>query len=205
VQAKRYIAELTAIVDNLVITDRRGEPLEMDAGVRQVIALFRDSAASGGKLIFIGNGGSAAIAGHMALDYWNNGGIPAICFNDGVQLTCIGNDRGYEAVFARPIAVFARREDTLVAISSSGQSANILNGVAAAAVTGCRIITLSGFSPANPLRSKGDLNIYAASREYGFVEVSHELVLHMILDLIAAGKERGGYQDVPGESGASEP
>ena len=185
-QARRYIAELTAIFDNLSMTGRQGEPVEMEAGVAQIMDMVKDSAASG-KLIFIGNGGSAAIAGHMALDYWNNGGIPAVCFNDGVQLTCIGNDCGYEAVFTRPIAVFAKREDTLVAISSSGQSANILNGVSAAEAIGCKIITLSGFSPLNPLRSKGGLNVYTAARQYGFVELSHQLVLHMILDLLAAG------------------
>jgi D-sedoheptulose 7-phosphate isomerase len=192
VQSKQYIAELKAILDNLSVIGRQEEPVELglETGVRQIMSIFQDSAASGGKLIFIGNGGSAAIAGHMALDYWKNGGIPAICFNDGAQLTCLGNDYGYEAVFARPITFFARREDTLVAISSSGQSANILNGVAAAKTTGCRIVTLSGFSPLNPLRSKGDLNVYTSAKEYGFVELSHEVVLHMILDLLAADRKQ---------------
>jgi len=193
VQAKRYLEELTAILNNLALTDRQGEPRDLETGVRQIIALIMDSAASGGKIILIGNGGSAAVAGHMALDFWNNGGIPALCFNDGAQLTCIGNDCGYEAVFARPIGVFAKREDLLVAISSSGQSSNILNGVAAAEAVGCRIITLSGFSPLNPLRSKGDFNVYTASRGYGLVELSHQLVLHMILDLIAAGRKSEGH------------
>jgi hypothetical protein len=50
--------------------------------------------------MFIGNGGSAAIASHMAIDFTKNGGMPAMCFNDGAALTCLGNDLGYEEVFA---------------------------------------------------------------------------------------------------------
>ena len=65
----------------------------------------------------------------MAIDFTKNGGLRALAFNDGSTLTCLGNDLGYENVFAKQIELHARPGDMLVAISSSGRSANILKGV----------------------------------------------------------------------------
>ena len=107
----------------------------------------------------------------------------ATALNDSATLTCLSNDYGYEHVYAKQIEWHAASADLLVAISSSGQSANILNAVAAARDAGCRIITLSGFSPKNPLRELGDINLYIASSEYGFVELGHTVLLHGILDI----------------------
>jgi len=186
-QTQKYINELFTVIEKLELSDQQGVEVDFEKEMQATMALFKDLTGADGKLIFIGNGGSAAIASHMAVDYWKNGGIPALCFNDGAQLTCLSNDYGYETVFAKPIQVFARPGDILIAISSSGQSPNILQGVEAAIGIGCKIITLSGFSPLNPLRRLGDLNIYCASYEYGFVELAHQLVLHMILDLMCVG------------------
>ena len=85
---------------------------------------------AGNKLIFVGNGGSAAItASHMATDYSKNGNIRALALNDSSMLTCLGNDLGYDRVFAKQIELHARAGDLVIAISSSGRSANILNAV----------------------------------------------------------------------------
>ncbi|PKM77880.1 MAG: phosphoheptose isomerase [Firmicutes bacterium HGW-Firmicutes-15] len=186
-QVKNYINDLFTVLEKLEFSNKQGELIDFEQGTQQIMTLFSGLYISDSKLIFIGNGGSAAIASHMAIDYWKNGGIPALCFNDGAQLTCLSNDYGYDAVFEKPIQVFARPGDILIAISSSGQSSNILKGVEAAIRVGCKTITFSGFSPLNPLRKQGDINIYSASHEYGFVELTHQLVLHMILDLMCAG------------------
>ena len=132
--------------------------------------------------MFVGNGGSATIASHMAIDFTKNGGIRALSFNDGAALTCLGNDLGYENVFSKQIEMLATNKDLLVAISSSGSSQNILNAVGAARAKGCEIITMSGFSAQNPLRKLGDLNLYVASREYGFVEAAHLGLCHAWID-----------------------
>jgi D-sedoheptulose 7-phosphate isomerase len=142
--------------------------------------------AAGNKLIFLGNGGSAAIASHMAADYSKNGNLRALALNDAAMLTCVGNDLGYDRVFAKQIELHGRRGDLVVAISSSGRSANILNAVAAAREAGCTVVTLSGFTPDNPLRQLGDLNFYVASDRYGLVEVSHLTLCHALLDFICA-------------------
>lgn len=198
-QVQNYINELFTVIEKLELSNQQGMDVDFEEEIQSTIALFKDLTISDGKLIFIGNGGSAAIASHMAIDYWKSGGIPALCFNDGAQLTCLSNDYGYEAVFSKPIQVFARPGDILIAISSSGQSPNILQGVETAISVGCKVITFSGFSPLNPLRKLGDLNIYCASYIYGFVELVHQLVLHMILDLICTGGD-GKTDENSGES-----
>src|ERR1700745_1129715 len=92
----------------------------------------RATHAAGNKLIFVGNGGSAAIASHMATDYSKNGDIRSVALHDRSMLPCLGNDLGYDRVFAKQIELHARAGDLVIAISSSGRSASILNAVEAA-------------------------------------------------------------------------
>lgn len=139
-------------------------------------------------LFFIGNGGSAAIASHMAIDYTKNGGYKAIAFNDAAALTCISNDFSYQDVFSYNIKRWAQKGDLVFAISSSGESQNIINAAQAAKNAGCMVITLSAFESNNRLRAIGDINFYVPIKEYGFAEISHLAILHSILDL--AIKER---------------
>jgi len=146
--------------------------------------LARRTHAAGNKLIFVGNGGSAAISSHMATDYSKNGDVRAMALNDASMLSCLGNDLGYERVFAKQIELYARADDLVIAISSSGRSANILNGVKAARAAKCAVVTFSGFASDNPLRRLGDLNFYINSDRYGFVEIGHLTICHAILDFI---------------------
>jgi D-sedoheptulose 7-phosphate isomerase len=134
--------------------------------------------------MIIGNGGSAGIAGHIAIDLLKNAGIPAMTFNDASSLTCLGNDLGYDAVFQKPVEVHARPDDVLIAISSSGRSKNILSAVLEAQEAGCFIVTLSGFDADNPLRSMGDLNVYVPSHSYGAVEITHLAICHCVVDAL---------------------
>ncbi|WP_051340663.1 SIS domain-containing protein [Azospirillum halopraeferens] len=179
----RYFSTLHRLTVQAAVTDAAGAAMSLsDAFVRMETAV-RSAHAAGNKVMFIGNGGSAGICSHHAVDYSKNGGIRSMAFNDGAMLTCLGNDYGYEHVFAKQIDYHGRRGDVLVAISSSGRSANILNGVCAARAIGCEVVTLSGFAPDNPLRRAGDINVYIESFEYGFVELAHTSMLHALLDL----------------------
>ena len=130
-----------------------------------------------------------------AIDYWKNGGIRATAFNDAALLTCLSNDYGYEQVFAKPIEMMSQAGDLLIAISSSGRSLNILNGVAAARKNGCGVVTFSGFAADNPLRSLGNINFYVPSESYGYVEITHLSICHSILDLSVGLKGRRDPQD----------
>jgi D-sedoheptulose 7-phosphate isomerase len=180
----RYFTSLTRYLNDTVVTSAGGEPLALSEAVNQVMRQALQAHAAGNKLIFVGNGGSAAIASHMATDYSKNGDIRSVALNDSSMLTCLGNDLGYDRVFAKQIELHARPGDLVIAISSSGRSANILNAVKAARASGCAVVTLSGFTAGNPLRGLGDINFYIASDRYGFVEIGHLTICHAILDFI---------------------
>jgi len=179
-----YFDELAAVFQSVEATQGDGSPLGLAEGIEQAIRMIRNRTGAGRKIIFIGNGGSAAIASHQAVDYWKNGGMRAIAFNDSSLLTCISNDYGYPHVFERPVEMFADEGDVLIAISSSGRSENILRGSKAGLGKGCDLITMSGFKADNPLRSIGHLNFYAASSSYGYVEITHLALCHCIVDSI---------------------
>jgi D-sedoheptulose 7-phosphate isomerase len=134
------------------------------------------------RIYLVGNGGSAAIASHSAIDLLKNGNIPATAFNDASLLTCISNDIGFEDVFAKPIEMLAREGDLVICISSSGRSANIIKAANTAKAKGCSVLTLSGFEPDNPLRTLGNINFFVPSFSYGFLEIIHQYILHCILD-----------------------
>ena len=178
-----YLDTLKKTADDVVVSDESSVRLDNDETIVRIIDLMRNGSINGNKIMFLGNGGSAAIASHMAIDYSKNGRLPAISFNDGAALTCLGNDLGYESVFSEQIKWHAKPGDLLVAISSSGASINILNAVAEARIAGCKIITMSGFSEENPLRHLGDVNWYVSSNEYGFVEITHLALCHSFLDI----------------------
>ena len=180
---EQYFDTLAKLVQNAIITDKHGAVLLKEDAYTIATREVRAVHNAGNKLMFIGNGGSAGISSHVAIDYSKNGGIRSLAFNDGAALTCLGNDLGYENVFAKQIELHARAGDLLIAISSSGASANIIKAVQAARSAGCRVYSFSGFKETNPLRSLGDLNFYVNSSEYGFVEISHLALIHSILDL----------------------
>ncbi len=119
----------------------------------------------------------------MATDWMKNGGFHALSLIDGAVLTCLANDLGYDQVFSKQIEMHANSGDLLIAISSSGNSHNILNAVAAARRLDAAVVTLSGFQPDNKLRQLGDINFYVPNRSYGFVEIAHLAICHAALDL----------------------
>jgi D-sedoheptulose 7-phosphate isomerase len=182
--AEKYFSRLFNLLKSIRVTDEQGMESGLFEGIEKAGDLIRSQAGSGRKLIFIGNGASAAISSHMATDFWKNGGIKTTAFNDSSLLTCISNDYGYEHVFAKSIEMFADNGDILFAISSSGRSENILKGVYAAKSRECKVITLSGFKDDNPLSVMGDYNFYVPSQEYGHVEIIHHSICHSILDSI---------------------
>lgn len=178
-----YFKTLKHSLDSVEAANKKGERIKTEEAVDWFLEHVNGLADNGNKVIFIGNGGSAAIASHMAIDFSKNGNIPALAFNDGAALTCLGNDLGYDQVFAKQIELHAHKGDLLVAISSSGKSPNILNAVKAAKKYGCNVFTLSGFTKSNPLRKLGDINLYVPSSEYGFVEIAHLCLSHAMLDI----------------------
>ncbi|MBF0343539.1 MAG: SIS domain-containing protein [Nitrospirae bacterium] len=182
--SEKHLSSFKSILDSIHVTDRTGYEIKFHDAINDVCTLIETQVSSAHTIMFIGNGGSAAISSHMAIDFWKNGCMKAIAFNDSSLLTCISNDFGYKRVFEKPIEMFANEGDILCAISSSGNSENIINGVHVARNKGCNIITFSGFKETNTLRLLGDYNYYVPSCEYGQVEVTHQYICHCILDII---------------------
>jgi len=184
-----YYAELARLMAAVAVSGPGFKKPGFSAGVEAAADLIEKQAARGRNLMFIGNGASAAISSHQAADYAKNGGMRAMAFNDPALLTCVSNDISYERVFEVPLRIFAGKGDVLVAICSSGRSSNVLRAVKAAREKGCHIVTLSGFSAANPLRRLGDINFHVPSSFYGHVEIMHHSICHCVLELIL---ERSG-------------
>jgi D-sedoheptulose 7-phosphate isomerase len=140
------------------------------------------------NIFFIGNGGSNAICSHMLEDYAKIGRFRTHSFSDPSLITCYANDYGYEHAMAEWMKLYFEKGDLLVAISSSGNSANILNASDAALALHGNLITLSGFKPDNKLRSKGHVNFHLPIENYGVVECFHQVILHAMLDEYVNGK-----------------
>ena len=180
--ATSYIQALAELSLGTTVTDRTGALISLDNGTDRAIQLMLDTSSGSGKLMAIGNGGSAAIASHMQNDVCKALGIRSLVFNEQPLLTALANDDGYETVFETPIKLWAEPGDLLEAISSSGRSENILRAVKAATERSCDVITFSGFDEDNPLRNLGNLNFHVDSSVYGLVENTHGAILHFMTD-----------------------
>lgn len=155
--------------------------LIQDVNTEQLVAAAELFQRTPGNIIMIGNGGSNAITSHMAEDYTNNF-KPSLACTDTAMMSCFANDFGWENAYRVWLEKFARPGDSLVLISSSGGSKNILNCAQWAQEQKMPTVTLSGFKADNPLRQWGDVAFYVASHSYKDVEVMHLLILHTILE-----------------------
>ncbi|MBX9686097.1 MAG: SIS domain-containing protein [Candidatus Obscuribacterales bacterium] len=187
---RAHFEMLHELLCNVSVTSSHGEKFTSFIGVRKAIEIVRTAHSAAKKVVVIGNGGSAAIASHLALDLWNACGIKAVTFNEAAVLTCLSNDYGYENVFSKSLEMFAEAGDVLIAISSSGTSQNILNAAVEARRMGLKIISFSGFSKQAPLVSRSDLNFYVDSDQYGCVEVAHMALTHYLTDVLHKTRNR---------------
>ena len=178
---KKYSDDFSALLSLLEATGG-ADKLDFAEGIEKAVELVKKVQSGNKKIMMVGNGGSAGIASHQAVDYWKNGKVRATAFNDSSLITCISNDFSYSEVFSKPIEAFADKGDIVFCISSSGSSKNILNAAEQAKRSGCTVITFSGFKADNPLRKAGDLNFYLPSHSYGYVEILHLFIIHSILD-----------------------
>lgn len=146
--------------------------------------IFQEISDNGKKVILAGNGGSAAMASHVAVDITKNAGIRALTFNEYDLITTLANDYGYENWIAKGIEFFYNPGDVIVLISASGKSENVVRAAKYSQELGLKTITFSGFEKGNPLRSSGDINLWVDSKTYNVVEMTHHIWLLAIVDMI---------------------
>lgn len=180
-------AEFQRIVASAEASDAGGKRGDLEAAMVAMVGRLKALRAAGRRLYLVGNGGSAGVASHAVTDFLNVAKLRATTLHEPSLLTCMSNDFGYEVAFARVLATLASPGDALVAISSSGQSANIRNAAAEMRKLGGQVVTLSGFKRDNPLRALGDVNFWLDSTDYGMVEIGHQFLLHNIADRIRIG------------------
>ena len=156
------------------------DPTELEKAAAIVYSVHQ----SGKKVIVVGNGGSAAMASHVAVDFVKAASIRAINFNEADLITCFANDYGYENWVAKALEAYADSGDLVILISSSGMSQNIINAAEKGNEMGLSVITFSGFLTDNPLRKLGDLNLWVGSSEYNIVEMTHHVWLVAIIDYL---------------------
>jgi len=179
----KYFIDYKKVLDTFL-----NEP-ENKEHLNEAIQILKNSGKMHSVVYLVGNGGSSAIAEHMAIDFTKNAGVRAMAISGSPMLTTFSNDYGYEKVFQKAIESFANEGDVLIAISSSGTSKNILNACRVAREKKMKIITFSGFTEANPLREEGDLNFWVHSKAFGYVELVHNLLIHYINDAIIGSVE----------------
>ncbi len=143
---------------------------------------------AGGKILAIGNGGSCADAVHFCEELTgryrdDRPSIPAIACADAGHLTCVGNDYGFESVFSRWVEGLGNRGDVLIALSTSGNSANIVKGVGAARGRGMHVATLLG-KGGGKLAGIGDTEWIVPGETSDRIQELHMLILHALVGAI---------------------
>jgi len=177
----REIQESIAVKEKLA-----GEAPELIADAAQMIIT---SMQSGGKLIVFGNGGSAADAQHFSAELvgryrQDRKALPAIALTtDSSALTSIGNDYGFDTVFSRQLEAIGKPGDVALAISTSGNSPNVLGAVSLARKMGIATIALTGNS-GGKLRSHVDLCLAVPSDSTPRIQESHSLIIHILSGIV---------------------
>lgn len=156
---------------------------KMEAVRKKISSLNKDN-----KIILIGNGGSASISNHVAVDLTKILKKRAITFNEPNLITCFANDYGYQKWAERALEAYALKKDIIILISSSGRSKNIINAAKYAKRKNIYLVTLTGFKKNNPVSKLGNENLWINSNKYNIVEMVHHVWLLSIVDLIKTKK-----------------
>lgn len=182
-----FFGAVTAVIDEHVALV--GALRDLAPSVAQAAALVTEALAGGGKVLLCGNGGSAADAQHIAGELVGRflkerRPLPALALHTNTSvLTALGNDYGFEEVFARQVAALGRPGDVLVVISTSGNSPNVLRAAEVAKERGMKVIGLTG-AGGGKLKQLCDLCLCVPSASTPRIQEMHILIGHIICQLV---------------------
>lgn len=157
--------------------------------IKQISNVISEALKNGNKVLICGNGGSASDSLHFAGEIVGRfkkerRALPAISLSaDAAVLTCIGNDYGYDKVFERQVYAHGKKDDVLVAISTSGNSPNVLNAAKAAKESGLKVIGFTGEKDGK-LHPFCDLSFRSPSAVTATIQEMHITAIHMICELV---------------------
>jgi D-sedoheptulose 7-phosphate isomerase len=164
---------------------------QMCVEIMQAAEQIRSTLAAGGKILLCGNGGSAADAQHFAAELvgrfeTERRGLPAIALTtDTSAMTAISNDYGFEQLFSRQVEAMATAKDLLVAISTSGQSQNVLQAVKKAKELDCATLGLTGKN-GGEIAAMVDCSLVVPAQRTARIQEMHLLIIHLLCELIDA-------------------
>ena len=137
-----------------------------------------------GKLFFFGNGASASLSSHAALDFSKQANIESLAMNDHNLITALSNDYGYSKWVEKSIKFYAKTNDLIFFISVSGESENLKNGLDFAKSISLNTISFTGCDSNNYLKTNADQYIWVDSHAYNIVESVHTIYITALIDLI---------------------
>ncbi len=159
-----------------------GNKITLDEGINELKADLHSIKKKGSRVYMVGNGASATIASHMAIDFWKNLKIKSQLLHDFASLTAVSNDIAYGDVYSEPLSLYLEKSDLLLTISSSGNSTNLVKAVEIARSMGIKTIAFTGMQKDNKINKLVSLSFYSPADTYGIVESSHAFFLHYIID-----------------------
>jgi len=183
---------------------------ELRAAIRAIAEAVERAMRAGGKLLIAGNGGSAGDAQHIAGEFlsrlnFDRDPLPAIALTtDTSALTAIGNDYGFEQIFARQVRGLGRRNDVFLAISTSGRSPNVLAALRAAREAGLVTVGFTGSRGGGAMRELCDLCLCAPADETPLIQQIHIVAAHAICGLVESAMFRDGRVGRAGAATARE-
>ena len=157
--------------------------------IAEAAALMSAAVEGGGKIISCGNGGSHCDAMHFAEEltgkYRNpRKAIPALCISDASHITCVGNDYGYDSIFSRYLEALGNKGDVLLAISTSGQSTNVIKAVETAKQLGMGVVALTG-KDGGKLGPLADVELRVPHNGFADrIQEIHIKIIHILILLI---------------------
>ena len=183
---EQFGQKIFRLLESLEVNAAGSGPLEQNEGFALWRAWCNEIRKAERCLFFCGNGASASMASHFAADVAKNGQIRALVLTDPSLITAIGNDLSFDRVFSEPIEWWMQPSDMLIAISSSGNSPNVVKAVETALALKGRVVTLSAMKPDNAIRRLGSLNFFVPAPTYGEAETAHAAILHHWMNLMEA-------------------
>ena len=136
----------------------------------------------------MGNGGSAAMASHVSVDFTKASKIRGVNFNEADLITCFANDYGYENWVKEALRAYSYNDDLVVLFSSSGTSKNMINAAKYCRSNKINLVTFTGFKKDNPLSKMGKINFWVDSKKYNIVEMTHHIWILMAVDYLSKSK-----------------
>jgi D-sedoheptulose 7-phosphate isomerase len=186
---KENVANLESLLTNLSVRKTALVEIGSEEGFSSWAQWTSDVKSRDRCIYFVGNGASASMASHFSADMAKNYRVRTSVPTDLSLITALSNDICYEEVFAEPLRWFMKERDMIVAISSSGNSPNIVRAVELTKSLGGIAVTLSAMSEDNKIRKMGDLNFYVPAQTYGLAETAHAAILHYWMDLMERSKQ----------------